>query len=91
MIAKVAGFLRSLHEHGLLQIDNLELAAEQLIASWLGLCQLQQSLGIANPLQGGDLQTCPTCDAGDDARLGSVNCRCPRCSKGWRQLSDDAL
>jgi hypothetical protein len=49
MLAKVAGFLRSLHEHGLLRIDNLELAAEQLIASWLGFCQLQQSLGIANP------------------------------------------
>lgn len=49
MLGKVTGFLRSLHEHGLLQIDNPELAAEQLIASWLGLSQLQQSLGIANP------------------------------------------
>jgi len=49
MLAKVAGFLRSLHEHGLLQIDNPELAAEQLIASWLGFYQLQQSLGIADP------------------------------------------
>src|SRR5262249_36645290 len=37
MLAKITGFLRSLHEHGLLQIDNAELAAEQLIASWLGL------------------------------------------------------
>jgi len=46
MIAKVAGFLRSLHEHGLLRIDNLELAAERLIASWLGFCQLQQSLAL---------------------------------------------
>jgi TetR/AcrR family transcriptional regulator, mexJK operon transcriptional repressor len=49
-IAKVAGFLRSLVEHGGLAIDDPELAAEQLTASWLGLSQLQQSLGVAEPL-----------------------------------------
>lgn len=49
MLHKVAGFLRSLGEHGLLRIDDPELAAEQLIAAWLGLSQLRQSLGIANP------------------------------------------
>jgi TetR/AcrR family transcriptional repressor of mexJK operon len=50
MLAKVAGFLRSLGEHGHLVIDDPELAAEQLTASWLGLSQLRQSLGAAEPL-----------------------------------------
>ena len=50
MLGKVADFLRSLDDHGLLAIRDPQLAAEQLIASWLGLSQLRQSLGIANPL-----------------------------------------
>jgi TetR/AcrR family transcriptional repressor of mexJK operon len=49
MHARVAGFLRSLGDHGLLAIEDPELAAEQLIAAWLGLTQLRQSLGIADP------------------------------------------
>jgi TetR/AcrR family transcriptional regulator, mexJK operon transcriptional repressor len=49
MHAKVAGFLRSLGERGLLAIEKPELAAEQLIATWLGLTQLRQSLGIGYP------------------------------------------
>ena len=50
MLAKVTAFLRSLVEHGQLVIEDSELAAEQLTASWLGLSQLQQSLGVAEPL-----------------------------------------
>jgi len=49
-ISRVAGFLKSLVEHGKLAIDDAELAAEQLTASWLGLSQLQLSLGVAAPL-----------------------------------------
>ena len=30
-------------------IDDPELAAEQLIVSWLGLSQLRQNLGVAGP------------------------------------------
>jgi TetR/AcrR family transcriptional repressor of mexJK operon len=49
MLNKVTGFLRSLGEQKLVAIEDPELAAEQLIAAWLGLSQLRQSLGIANP------------------------------------------
>ncbi len=49
MHGKVASFLESLTENRLLAIDDPELAAEQLIAAWLGLSQLQQSLGLAGP------------------------------------------
>ena len=49
MLKKVAGFLKSLAERGVLSIDDPELAAEQLIVSWLGLSQLRQNLGVADP------------------------------------------
>jgi TetR/AcrR family transcriptional repressor of mexJK operon len=49
MLKKVAGFLKSLVERGVLPIDDPELAAEQLIVSWLGLSQLRQNLGVAGP------------------------------------------
>jgi len=49
MLAKVSRFLRSLVEHDMLTIEDPELAAEQLIAAWLGLSQLRQNLGIAGP------------------------------------------
>jgi TetR/AcrR family transcriptional repressor of mexJK operon len=49
MLAKVGAFLRSLHERRLVAIDDPELAAEQLIAAWLGQSQLRVSLGIAGP------------------------------------------
>jgi TetR/AcrR family transcriptional regulator, mexJK operon transcriptional repressor len=49
MLKKVAGFLKSLAERGVLPIDDPELAAEQLIVSWLGLSQLRQNLGVAGP------------------------------------------
>jgi TetR/AcrR family transcriptional regulator, mexJK operon transcriptional repressor len=49
MLKKVAGFLKSLAERGVLPINDPELAAEQLIVSWLGLSQLRQNLGVAGP------------------------------------------
>ena len=49
MLGKVTSFLRSLGERNLVTIDDPALAAEQLIAAWLGLSQLRQSLGVANP------------------------------------------
>jgi TetR/AcrR family transcriptional repressor of mexJK operon len=49
MLKKVAGFLNSLAKRGVLSIDDPELAAEQLIVSWLGLSQLRQNLGVAGP------------------------------------------
>jgi TetR/AcrR family transcriptional repressor of mexJK operon len=53
MLRKVAGFLKSLAERGLLSIDDSELAAEQLIASWLGMSHLRQNLGVASPPSAG--------------------------------------
>ena len=41
--------LTPLAERGVLPIDDPELAAEQLIVSWLGLSQLRQNLGVAGP------------------------------------------
>jgi len=49
MLKKVAGFLKSLAERGILSIDDPELAAEQLVVSWLGLSQLRQNLGLSGP------------------------------------------
>jgi TetR/AcrR family transcriptional repressor of mexJK operon len=49
MLKKVAGFLKPLAERGVLPIDDPELAAEQLVVSWLGLSQLRQNLGLAGP------------------------------------------
>ena len=49
MLKKVAGFLKSLAERGILSIDDPELAAEQLIVSWLGMSHLRQNLGVAGP------------------------------------------
>lgn len=49
MLNNVTGFLRSLGEQKLVVIEEPELAAEQLIAAWLGLSQLRQSLGVAKP------------------------------------------
>jgi TetR/AcrR family transcriptional regulator, mexJK operon transcriptional repressor len=49
MLKKVAGFLKSLAERGVLSIEDPGLAAEQLVVSWLGLSQLRQNLGVAGP------------------------------------------
>jgi TetR/AcrR family transcriptional repressor of mexJK operon len=55
MLRKVAGFLKSLAERGILSIDDPELAAEQLIVSWLGMSHLRQNLGVAGPPSAGDI------------------------------------
>jgi TetR/AcrR family transcriptional regulator, mexJK operon transcriptional repressor len=49
MLARVSTFLRSLDARGLLSLDDPDLAAEQLIAAWLGMSQLKQNLGVADP------------------------------------------
>jgi TetR/AcrR family transcriptional repressor of mexJK operon len=49
MLARVADFLRSLDARELLAIDDPDLSAEQLIAAWLGMSQLKQNLGVAEP------------------------------------------
>ncbi len=48
-MARVADFLRSLNARGLLAVDEPDLVAEQLVAAWLGVSQLQQNLGVAGP------------------------------------------
>jgi TetR/AcrR family transcriptional repressor of mexJK operon len=52
MLKKVAAFLKSLAERGLLSIKDPDLVAEQLIASWLGMSQLRQNLGVTGPPSG---------------------------------------
>jgi len=49
MVKRLAAFLKSLTERGALSIEDSELAAEQLFASWAGLSELRQSLGVADP------------------------------------------
>jgi TetR/AcrR family transcriptional regulator, mexJK operon transcriptional repressor len=49
MVKRVTAFLKSLTKHKLLSIKDPELAAEQLIASWVGMSGLRQSLGVAGP------------------------------------------
>ena len=49
VLKKVTLFLGSLAERGVLSIDDPGLAAEQLIAAWLGMSQLRQNLGVAGP------------------------------------------
>ena len=48
-IKRVTAFLKSLSKRKLLSIKDPELAAEQLIASWLGMSELRQSLRVADP------------------------------------------
>jgi TetR/AcrR family transcriptional regulator, mexJK operon transcriptional repressor len=49
MVKRLAVFLKSLTESGVLSIKDPDVAAEQLMASWGGLCELRQSLGVAAP------------------------------------------
>jgi TetR/AcrR family transcriptional regulator, mexJK operon transcriptional repressor len=48
-VKRLAVFLESLTERGVLSIKDPDVAAEQLMASWGGLCELRQSLGVAAP------------------------------------------
>jgi TetR/AcrR family transcriptional regulator, mexJK operon transcriptional repressor len=49
ILKRVVLFLKELTEHGVLAIDDPELAADQLIGAWLGMTELRQSLGVAGP------------------------------------------
>jgi TetR/AcrR family transcriptional repressor of mexJK operon len=51
VLKQVAGFLKVLTRRGFLSIKDPELAAEQLVASWLGL--ERQSFGLAGPPSAG--------------------------------------
>jgi TetR/AcrR family transcriptional regulator, mexJK operon transcriptional repressor len=53
MVKRVAVLLKDLTERGVLSIEDPELAAEQLIGSWLGMCELRQSLGVTGPPSAG--------------------------------------
>jgi TetR/AcrR family transcriptional repressor of mexJK operon len=48
LLKQVAGFLKALTRRGFLSIRDPELAAEQLVVSWLGNL-MRQSLGLAGP------------------------------------------
>jgi TetR/AcrR family transcriptional regulator, mexJK operon transcriptional repressor len=48
-LKRIAAFLKALNKRGLLSIKNPDLAAEQLVASWLGMSLLRQGLGVADP------------------------------------------
>jgi TetR/AcrR family transcriptional regulator, mexJK operon transcriptional repressor len=41
--------LKALTKRGFVSIRNPDLAAEQLVASWLGMSVLRQILGVAGP------------------------------------------
>lgn len=49
ILKQVTAFLKGLTERGGLAIDDPELAAEELIGAWLGMCEVRQSLGLAGP------------------------------------------
>jgi TetR/AcrR family transcriptional regulator, mexJK operon transcriptional repressor len=49
LLKQVAAFLKALTRRGFLSIKDPELAAEQLVASWLGMSLVRQSLGLVGP------------------------------------------
>ena len=49
LLKSVAQFLKSLARRGFLSIKDPEQAAEQLVAAWLGMSWVRQSLGVAGP------------------------------------------
>lgn len=50
LLKQIAAFLKPLTTRGFLSIKDPELAAEQLVASWFGMSERRQSLGLAGPL-----------------------------------------
>jgi TetR/AcrR family transcriptional repressor of mexJK operon len=54
LLKRIAAFLKALSTRGFLSIKNPDMAAEQLVASWLGMSVLRQGLGVTGP---------PTADA----------------------------
>jgi TetR/AcrR family transcriptional repressor of mexJK operon len=49
LLKQIAAFLKALTRRGFLSIKDPEPAAEQLVASWLGMSLVRQSLGLAGP------------------------------------------
>jgi TetR/AcrR family transcriptional regulator, mexJK operon transcriptional repressor len=49
ILKRLAVFLKGLTEQGVLAIDDPELAADQLIGAWVGMTELRQGLGVADP------------------------------------------
>ena len=49
LLKQVAGFLKVLTRRGFLSLKDPELAAEQLVASWLGVGRQKRELGLAGP------------------------------------------
>ena len=49
LLKRIAACLKALTKRGFLSIKNPDLAAEQLVASWLGMSVLRQILGVAGP------------------------------------------
>jgi TetR/AcrR family transcriptional regulator, mexJK operon transcriptional repressor len=49
LLKQVAGFLKVLTRRGFLSLEDPELAAEQLVASWLGVGRQKRELGLAGP------------------------------------------
>lgn len=49
LLRRIAAFLKTLTARGFLSINDPELAAEQLVASWFGMTERRQSLGLAGP------------------------------------------
>jgi TetR/AcrR family transcriptional repressor of mexJK operon len=49
LLKRIATCLRALTKRGLVSIKKPDLAAEQLVASWLGMSVLRQILGVAGP------------------------------------------
>jgi TetR/AcrR family transcriptional regulator, mexJK operon transcriptional repressor len=49
LLKRIASCLKTLTKRGFLSIKNPDLAAEQLVASWLGMSVLRQGLGVAGP------------------------------------------
>ena len=49
LLSRIAAFLKTLTTRGFLSIKDPELAAEQLVASWFGMTERRQSLGLTGP------------------------------------------
>ena len=49
VLRRVARFLDLIQERERLSFLNADIAAEQLVAAWLGVDQLKQSLGVSGP------------------------------------------
>src|ERR1700733_3847584 len=55
LLKRIAACLKALTKRGFVSIKNPDLAAEQLVASWLGMSVLRQILGWAGPPATGEI------------------------------------